>query len=565
LATVIGKLFKTKPAHKPIVSRPRHWPVVQLSRNRKQFISEVVTESIEKIKILAKEKSSLVEEIETVLFREKLRIEKNPWRVDPPDEKAFWKNVRTRLLNISDVSEEHDCDAENILRDIVTRYAEEIAGNFKPSHYRVAREVVKFGFARLLNAYGVKGWRGIWSTQLNLQDKIKVNGDVELLRKVAKRGTLVMVPTHFSHLDSVLIGWIIYFLGLPPFIYGAGLNLFNIRIFSYFMNSLGAYKVDRRKKNLIYLETLKAYSNLALRKGCHSLFFPGGTRSRSGKIEEHLKLGLLGTTVEAQRSILENNPGDNFQKIFIVPVALNYHFVLEAPAMITDYLERKGQERFYVEKDEYTTSYKIIKFMIKFFTQRSNISASIGHPIDLFGNRVNSAGESIGKQGELIDIRDYFTFIDEISVDLQREAEYTRRLSQIIVDEFHRINEVFSSHLVAFTAFGLLKKEYQSLDLFHLLRLSEEDRIIPYNKFVASFKVLRKRLFELEKLGKVNISPHLKGPVDEVIEYGISNVGMYHARRPLKQNEDGNITSQDLTLLYYYRNRLSGYELEAYV
>lgn len=565
MATVIGKLFKTKPAHKPIVSRPRHWPVVQLSRNRKQFISEVVTESIEKIKILAKEKSSLVEEIETVLFREKLRIEKNPWRVDPPDEKAFWKNVRTRLLNISDVSEEHDCDAENILRDIVTRYAEEIAGNFKPSHYRVAREVVKFGFARLLNAYGVKGWRGIWSTQLNLQDKIKVNGDVELLRKVAKRGTLVMVPTHFSHLDSVLIGWIIYFLGLPPFIYGAGLNLFNIRIFSYFMNSLGAYKVDRRKKNLIYLETLKAYSNLALRKGCHSLFFPGGTRSRSGKIEEHLKLGLLGTTVEAQRSILENNPGDNFQKIFIVPVALNYHFVLEAPAMITDYLERKGQERFYVEKDEYTTSYKIIKFMIKFFTQRSNISASIGHPIDLFGNRVNSAGESIGKQGELIDIRDYFTFIDEISVDLQREAEYTRRLSQIIVDEFHRINEVFSSHLVAFTAFGLLKKEYQSLDLFHLLRLSEEDRIIPYNKFVASFKVLRKRLFELEKLGKVNISPHLKGPVDEVIEYGISNVGMYHARRPLKQNEDGNITSQDLTLLYYYRNRLSGYELEAYV
>lgn len=565
MATVIGKLFKTKPAHKPIVSRPRHWPVVQLSRNRKQFISEVVTESIEKIKILAKEKSSLVEEIETVLFREKLRIEKNPWRVDPPDEKAFWKNVRTRLLNISDVSEGNDCDAENILRDIVTRYAEEIAGNFKPSHYRVAREVVKFGFARLLNAYGVKGWRGIWSTQLNLQDKIKVNGDVELLRKVAKRGTLVMVPTHFSHLDSVLIGWIIYFLGLPPFIYGAGLNLFNIRIFSYFMNSLGAYKVDRRKKNLIYLETLKAYSNLALRKGCHSLFFPGGTRSRSGKIEEHLKLGLLGTTVEAQRSILENNPGDNFQKIFIVPVALNYHFVLEAPAMITDYLERKGQERFYVEKDEYTTSYKIIKFMIKFFTQRSNISASIGHPIDLFGNRVNSAGESIGKQGELIDIRDYFTFIDEISVDLQREAEYTRRLSQIIVDEFHRINEVFSSHLVAFTAFGLLKKEYQSLDLFHLLRLSEEDRIIPYNKFVASFKVLRKRLFELEKLGKVNISPHLKGPVDEVIEYGISNVGMYHARRPLKQNEDGNITSQDLTLLYYYRNRLSGYELEAYV
>ena len=31
-----------------------------------------------------------------------------------------------------------------------------------------------------------------------------------------------------------------------------------------------------------------------------SLFFPGGTRSRSGGIEKHLKLGLLGTALDAQ-------------------------------------------------------------------------------------------------------------------------------------------------------------------------------------------------------------------------------------------------------------------------
>src|SRR5204863_9543615 len=59
----------------------------------------------------------------------------------------------------------------------------------------------------------------------------------------------ILVPTHFSNLDSILIGWIIHAMGLPAFIYGAGLNLFNIKIFAYFMNSLGAYKVDRRKKD----------------------------------------------------------------------------------------------------------------------------------------------------------------------------------------------------------------------------------------------------------------------------------------------------------------------------
>ena len=97
---------------------------------------------------------------------------------------------------------------------------------------------------------------------------------------------------------------------MPPFIYGAGLNLFNISIFAYFMNALGAYKVDRRKKNLMYLETLKTYSKEAIQFGCHSLFFPGGTRSRSGIIESRLKLGLLSTAIEAQRANFQQGISD---------------------------------------------------------------------------------------------------------------------------------------------------------------------------------------------------------------------------------------------------------------
>ncbi len=44
---------------------------------------------------------------------------------------------------------------------------------------------------------------------------------------------------------------------------------------------------------------LKAYSCVILERGYHSLFFPGGTRSRSGAVERRLKLGLAGTGVEA--------------------------------------------------------------------------------------------------------------------------------------------------------------------------------------------------------------------------------------------------------------------------
>jgi len=51
---------------------------------------------------------------------------------------------------------------------------------------------------------------------------------------------------------------------------------------------------------------------------------------------------------------------------------------------------------------------------------------------------------------------------------------------------------------------------------------------------------------------------------DTVIDLGISNVGMYHTYRPLLKNKNGNIISQDLHNLYYYHNRMDGYELEKY-
>jgi glycerol-3-phosphate O-acyltransferase len=45
----------------------------------------------------------------------------------------------------------------------------------------------------------------------------------------------------------------------------------------------------------LYKEVLKTYSCMMIERGYHSLFFPGGTRSRSGLVERRLKLGLAGT------------------------------------------------------------------------------------------------------------------------------------------------------------------------------------------------------------------------------------------------------------------------------
>ncbi len=556
-----------KRKYPPILPRTKHWPIVQLAKNRKQFVSEVAEESIARINSLTNKKS-LKEELETTVYREKMRIKRNPWRVDPRDEKSFWENVQQRLIEVEALPESESRGVhDKILREIVTRYAEEIAGNFKPSSYRFARRVVTLGFARLLNAARFKGPWAVFRGNLDLDDKIHITGYPEHVRKLAQKGTVVMVPTHFSNLDSVLIGWVIQFLGLPPFIYGAGLNLFNTKIFAYFMNSLGAYKVDRRKKNLLYLETLKVYSKLAISKGCHSLFFPGGTRSRSGNIEKSLKLGLLSTTVESQRFLYQQAEKDNSnpQKIFIVPVVLNYNFVLEAPGLISDYLKAQGQERYYVESDEYTSSYKIFTFLLKFFTKGSDISVTIGKPIDILGNPVNEEGISLDKNEQPIETRDYFISQGKVTVDLQREEEYVRILGKRIVEEYHINNRVFASHLVAFTAFELLRVKNSKLDLYTLLRLPEEDLVLDYDGFLKTFMKLRKKIFKLKKKGLIGTAEHLEGDIDTVIKHGLDNVGLYHATRPLVRRKDGKIAILDMNKIYYYHNRLNGYGLEKHV
>jgi len=564
----IGKDYIKKKYDQVVPGGIDEWPVVNLSKNRAEFIQEVTDESVKRIKKLTPKRSSLIEEIETTLFREKLRVKRNPWAVDPPDDAEFLQSIKDRLVEISSNTdvEEIDDTLEDILHEIIERYASEIAGNFKKSRFKMARSIVTFGFARLLNASRARGFWSIFSTRYSLQDKIHITGEVEQLRTLAKKGTIIMVPTHFSNLDSILIGWVISALGLPAFIYGAGLNLFNIRIFAYFMESLGAYKVDRRKKNLLYLETLKSYSSLAIQKGCHSLFFPGGTRSRSGQIEKRLKLGLLSTAIEAQRVNYQKGRRDGLHKVFIVPVSLNYHFVLEAPSLIREYLKMKGQERYYVENDEYSTSYKISKFLFKFFTKGSDISVSIGRGLDVLGNYVDTDGNSYDKSGRKIDTQEYFTKDGKIiSHDQQREDEYTRMLSDRIVEEYHKINKIFASHLVAFTAFEMFQKKYNKLDLYNLLRLPEDDQIIPYAEFRLVFEKLLRRVHEMYNNGEVSVSPYLTGDPDKIINHGLANVGMYHAKRPLIKNKNGDISTQDLNLLLYYHNRLVGYNLEKYV
>ena len=533
--------------YKQILDKTVKWPIVQLFKNKKEFIEKVSKNSIKNI-LKKLNLKVLREELETTIYREKLRIQRNPWRADPPDEEDFWKQIQSELIGL-DLENKKSAERQekNILKKIVDRYSKEIASNFKSTHYKFARRVIVTFFARLLNTARLRNPFG----NLDLDNQINIIGKKKRLRKLAQKGTIVMVPTHFTHLDSALIGWAISHLGLPPFMYGAGMVLFNMSIFSYFMNSLGAYKVDRRKKHLIYLETLKTYSTQSLIHGCHSLFYPGGTRSRSGAINNNLKLGLLSSAFDAQEILRSRKKSQ--KKIFIIPITFNYQFVLEAPALINQYLISKGQEKFYLDNLGYSNSYKIFTFLLKFFTKGSDISLTIGNPLDVYGNYVDKNGNSLDKNNLIIN-----------SKMLHKKNDSLKKLSLKIKNEFLMGTQVFPSHIIAFTLFEKLCTKFKRLDFFTILRLSNEDLYMNLKDFKISYSKTLKNINNLEKNNKIKTSKYLKNDIDSQIENGINHLGMYHAEK-LVVIKKMKIYVNNMKTLYYYRNRLKGFGLKTLI
>ena len=108
----------------------------------------------------------------------------------------------------------------------------------------------------------------------------------------------------------------------------------------------------------------------------------------------------------------------------------------------------------------------------------------------------------------------------------------------------------------------MIKKRNRKLDLFDLLRLPEEEMALDYEEFKGECNRVLDRILELQAAGKIGTAPHLSQEMDALISHGLDNVGMYHAKRPILRDHQGNIITEDMSLLYFYHNRLDGYGLE---
>lgn len=537
----------------------RDWPIHKLYEDRDGLIEAVDRQTLDHI--VEKHGDRIGDLISRVSYLELIRLKENPWKVDPPKEEQFWKRVRSEVAS----NEKHKPEIrqqENIelLRRIIHRYTTEIAGNFKESTFLFARKFLTLFFKRLLNAAAGKNFKRLFSSRLQLYERIRIHGDVQHVRNMFQHGTVVILPTHLSNLDSIMIGYALdAVVGLPAFSYGAGLNLYESEIFAYYMTRLGAYRVDRRKKNPVYLDSLKIMSQVMLERGTNSLFFPGGTRSRSGEIERELKYGLLNSLLSAQRSIFES--GGN-QKIIVVPLIIGYHCTLEAQTLINSHLKSTGEEKF-VGARRILSMRSILSFSWKFFSQSSEIHLSFGEPMDVLGYTLNPEAQSVDERGQVVDIREFFSLHGKIEANRQRESVYTRKLAEKVVENYERYYVVLTSHLAAFTAFQLIQKMHPSMDLYALLRLPVELLSIPYPLFREAYHKILEILKTMESEGQIKVQTELHTlDLDAAIRHGIKHLGTFHAVLPLKFGNKDNVVVRNPQLVYYYQNRLSGFGIE---
>ncbi|MBZ4401073.1 1-acyl-sn-glycerol-3-phosphate acyltransferase [Myxococcus faecalis] len=140
--------------------------------------------------------------------------------------------------------------------------------------------------------------------------------------KAATRAPIVLCPSHKSHMDYLVMSWVLWNRGYAVPLVAAGANLSFWPLGSIFRRC-GAFFLRRSfKGDKVYAASFKAYVRKLVHDGIHQEFFPEGGRSRTGKLLSP-KLGMFTWQVE---SVLEGARND----LLFVPVAIDYEKVVES-------------------------------------------------------------------------------------------------------------------------------------------------------------------------------------------------------------------------------------------
>jgi glycerol-3-phosphate O-acyltransferase len=195
------------------------------------------------------------------------------------------------------------------------KYIDEIAADYREGLIRIGERVLK----------------RIWN---KIYDGIDVH-HADRVRELAQSGhEIIYVPCHRSHMDYLLLTYVIYHEGLVTPHIAAGINL-NFWPVGGIFRRCGAFFLRRSfAGNKLYTAVFREYLELLFNKGYSVKYFPEGGRSRTGRLLPP-KTGMLAMTLQAMAK------GVNRQ-VSIVPVYIGYEHVMEVKSYMK---ELKGKSK----------------------------------------------------------------------------------------------------------------------------------------------------------------------------------------------------------------------------
>ncbi|MCX6119793.1 MAG: glycerol-3-phosphate 1-O-acyltransferase PlsB [Proteobacteria bacterium] len=203
----------------------------------------------------------------------------------------------------------HAIDEESKKKNIPRDKAERLAKEYISEIAAEVTPQIIAGFAILL--------KRLWN---KIYDGIQVE-NAQRLKQMPANAEIVYVPCHRSHMDYLLLNYVLYDLGeVTPHV-AAGVNL-NFWPVGSLLRRFGAFYIRRTfNNNRLYSTVFSEYVAFLLQRGAPLQFFLEGGRSRSGKLLPP-KTGMVAMVVNSYLR-------DPSRPIFFVPVYIGYDRVME--------------------------------------------------------------------------------------------------------------------------------------------------------------------------------------------------------------------------------------------
>lgn len=188
----------------------------------------------------------------------------------------------------------------------------------------------------------------------------------DTLKQAAPGHEVVYVPCHRSHIDYLLVSYLLYVNGIVPPHIAAGVNL-NLPVVGSLLRKGGAFFLRRSfRANALYSSVFSEYVAQLFKRGVSLEYFIEGGRSRTGRLLEP-RAGMLAMTVRSY--LRESNRPVVFQ-----PVYIGYERLLEGKAYTG---ELSGKPK---EKESLWGLFRSLKLLREKY---GKVSVSFGEPIYL--------------------------------------------------------------------------------------------------------------------------------------------------------------------------------------